>query len=175
MKIIYTSKGQEILVDDEDYEELNAFPWHVVEGYAMRHAKIADSEDKEYKQSMHRQIFGLSYGDPDIVDHWNLNRLDNQRNNLRRCNTSQNAANSGLKSTNTSGFKGVYLYKRVGKYLARIRKNGKRISLGYYDTAEEGYAAYRKAAAEIHGEFFLDASIGIGVVTDDEGSSGDVG
>lgn len=38
---------------------------------------------------------------------------------------------------------GVSLHERYGKYHARCRKNGSRVSLGYFDTKEEASAAYK--------------------------------
>ena len=39
-----------------------------------------------------------------------------------------------LLSTNTSGYRGVSLNKKIGKYIARIYVNGLSISLGYHET-----------------------------------------
>ena len=38
---------------------------------------------------------------------------------------------------------GVYFHKRVGKYVARCWVNGKQEHLGYFNTPEEAFAAYK--------------------------------
>lgn len=47
-----------------------------------------------------------------------------------------------------------YPYGRVTpKWLAQIKSDGKKVYLGYYNTAEEAHKAYKKAAKLYHGEF----------------------
>ena len=50
-----------------------------------------------------------------------------------------------LNSANTSGYNGVYFDKLNNNWRARIRVNGKLISLGSYPTAEEAYRARLEA------------------------------
>jgi hypothetical protein len=90
---------------------------------------------------------------PVDVDHHNTDKADDTWSNLRSATRRQNQYNVGLRSSNTSGYKGVSYSKHNGKYVALIRANGKRHYLGYFDTAEEAHEAYCKAAAELHGEF----------------------
>jgi len=54
----------------------------------------------------------------------------------------QNENNRLLRSTNTSGYRGVSYNKPTNNWTARIQHNGKRISLGYFDTAKQGAIAY---------------------------------
>lgn len=82
-----------------------------------------------------------------------MNALDNRRANLRLATKSQNQMNRRIQRNNTSGFKGVHLFKRTGKFRAYIMVQGKEKHLGYFATAEEAHVAYVKAAVEIHGEF----------------------
>ena len=74
MAEIRLSDGQVALIDDEDFERLNQYPWCVTNGYAMR--KVGG--EAVY---MHREILGA--GPDQECDHANLNRLDNHRTNLR--------------------------------------------------------------------------------------------
>jgi hypothetical protein len=151
LKIIYTNKGDEILVDDEDYEELSKFKWHLMRGHAYRSIKRPDGVWTQL--AMHRQIMGLSIGHEVFVDHRNLNRQDNQRANLRICTRTQNHYNRPAQSTSKSGIKGVRRQAGRNKWEAKIRIDGRQKVLGYFDTAEDARAAYKKAAIEIHGEF----------------------
>ena len=52
-----------------------------------------------------------------------------------------------IQSNNSTGVKGVSFHKASGRYHARIQRNGKVTSLGYFDTIEE--ASITRAAAEI--------------------------
>lgn len=54
---------------------------------------------------------------------------------------------------NQTGVKGVSFHEKLGRYQARIRVNGKRMSLGYFKTAEEAGIAYATAARNYFGEF----------------------
>lgn len=87
------------------------------------------------------------------VDHINGDRLDNRRKNLRLATRSQNEANKGVPARNTSGFKGVSLFKPTGRFSAYIEVNQKKRHLGYYTTAKEAALAYNRAAVDAFGEF----------------------
>jgi hypothetical protein len=88
------------------------------------------------------------------IDHINLNKLDDRIENLRLATNSENNRNTRLKSSNTSGFKGVYWSKEKKKWCARIRiGNNKRMNLGYFLKLEDASNAYNLASKEFHGEF----------------------
>jgi hypothetical protein len=88
-----------------------------------------------------------------LVDHANGNSLDNRICNLRVATDAQSAANTGKKSGNKSGVKGVNWKKQQGKWCARITLDYKRTHLGYFDTLDEAREAYEAAAIKHHGEF----------------------
>lgn len=46
------------------------------------------------------------------------------------------------RSDSKTGFRGVQRHIETGRYQARIRKDGRRVNLGSYDTPEKAYAAY---------------------------------
>jgi hypothetical protein len=52
-------------------------------------------------------------------------------------------------STNTSGIKGVWFYRRHEKWMSGIRVNGKRVHLGYFNSKHEAAEAYAKAEAKL--------------------------
>lgn len=70
------------------------------------------------------------------IDHINHDRLDNRLENLRLVTPSENRHNQTMRTDNTSGLTGVSWYKRRGKWLARLRVNGKGRHLGYFDDLE---------------------------------------
>lgn len=88
-----------------------------------------------------------------------LDRIDNSKgyvkNNLRWvCRTTQ-MINQKIRSTNTSGHKGVNYIKRLKKWRARIWINKKETELGLFNTIEEAIIA-RKKAEEIYYKPLLD-------------------
>lgn len=113
--------------------------------------------NKKYKRVwMHRLIVGKHSGL--IVDHINMDGLDNRRENLRLSTPSENQYNRGVHSHKRSkGNKGVSWVRDrrgVAKYcIARITVNKKRIYLGKFDSEIDANLAYEKAAKEYHGQF----------------------
>jgi len=103
----------------------------------------------------HRLAWFYVYGVwPDQqVDHINGVRDDNSIGNLRLASQSQNSCNGALRSTNTSGYRGVSWSKDKKKWVSRIVKDRKQHVLGYFASKEEAYYAYLKAARELHGEY----------------------
>jgi hypothetical protein len=66
-----------------------------------------------------------------------------------------NNANRRRQRNNTSGFAGVYLEQKSGKWVARVRKDGRTHHLGRFATAQAAHEAYVAAARELFGEFAL--------------------
>lgn len=109
-----------------------------------------------HKYAAHRLAWLYVNGHfPDCeIDHINRNPSDNRIDNLRLASHSENIRNIGMKSNNTSGFKGVTLHKRTGKWRATCRLNGKNHSLGLHSTKEEASAAFIEFNRLHYGEFF---------------------
>jgi hypothetical protein len=151
MRSIFTAKGQEIVVDDEDYATLSANRWMISDsGYAYR--RVWEGK-RQVAIMMHRVILDIARQDPQVVDHINGNNVDNRRSNLRICTRMQNGCDRGAQRNNTTGYKGVTFRKESGKFMAQISSDGKRKYLGLYSTPQEAHAAYCVAALELHGEF----------------------
>ena len=79
------------------------------------------------------------------IDHINHARDDNRLVNLRFVTMSENMRNKSVSSKSTTGVTGVYFYKRLRKYIARIRVNREFIHLGTFETLEEAAAARAEA------------------------------
>lgn len=103
---------------------------------------------------VHRVAWVLMTGEWPMlfIDHKNGIKNDNRWLNLREANHSENAANSKLKSTNKSGFKGVS-QKVNGKWIAQIKKNGKTRHIGTFDNPLDASLAYKAKASSTHKEF----------------------
>jgi hypothetical protein len=87
------------------------------------------------------------------VDHADGDPLNNAWHNLRLATHTQNMANRRISKYNTSGYKGVIWNPRQGYWMAKIRHEGRKLSLGNYATAEAAHAAYVEAAQRLKGEF----------------------
>lgn len=99
----------------------------------------------------HRIAWFLHYGRwPDgFIDHINRDRGDNRIANLRDCSRLENNQNKfGAYKNNSLGAAGVIAQR--GKFRARIRVEGKLISLGYFDTIGAASAAYLDAKKRLH-------------------------
>lgn len=158
MKTIQLTQGQVALVDDEDFERLNAFKWQAYfdpkakSFYAVRKSRV---DGKRTTVRMHRVIVNAQPGD--IVDHINMSTLDNRRENLRICSNAQNCRNVG-KATyvvreQTSGFKGVSWRSDRAKWRVRISVDGNDKTVGHFDDELTAALAYDAAALKLHGEF----------------------
>lgn len=103
---------------------------------------------------LHRLIWAISFGrwPNGVLDHKDGDKKNNKLNNLREATASQNARNVKKHVDNQSGYKGVRLDKRTGKYLARIWLR-KEKHLGVFEDPIAASAAYQKAADEHFGEF----------------------
>lgn len=144
----------EVLVDDENFEELNQFKWGVKKDpynfYAIREIKV---NNKRHGISMHRFIMGLKREDTTVVDHKNHNGLDNRKENLRIVTRLENSQNSTSRKNSSSKFLGVGWHKQHNKWQSRIQVNKKNIHLGYYEKEINAAASYNNAAIIHFGEF----------------------
>ncbi len=85
----------------------------------------------------HRIAWVLHYGEwpKGQIDHIDGNGLNNRLVNLRDVSHAENQRNQKLHSRNKSGYRGVSLDRKTGKWQAHIWANGKRLYLGRFDTA----------------------------------------
>lgn len=95
---------------------------------------------------IHRLAFLYMLGDfpENDVDHINGIRTDNRWVNLRAVDRKGNTHNIGIARNNKSGYPGVDFHNVVGKFQARIRINGERVRLGFFDTKEEAIKEKQK-------------------------------
>ena len=104
--------------------------------------------------NLHKIIYEMHHGDTDsAIDHKNRNKSDNAIDNLRLATKSQNEANTEKRSTNSSGYKGVYWLKNAKKWRAKIDYNKKQIHIGLFVDKHDAAKAYNEKARELHGEY----------------------
>ena len=153
MKTIKLTKDKVAIVDDEDYERVNAFKWQFLaaskngDGYACRDIWIAGGKGKHYSYKLHHFI--MNSDNTCVIDHINRDKLDNRKLNLRFATDAQNNYNVGLKSNNKSGYNGVYYDPKSNKWIAQILHK----YLGGYNTKEDAALEYNKKAKQLFGEF----------------------
>lgn len=87
---------------------------------------------------MHNYILNRNTKDRKIVcDHFNGNKLDNRRKNLRIVTQSVNNHNKRIYRHNTSGFRGVTWSSLHNKWRARIILNSKTHNFGLHEKPED--------------------------------------
>lgn len=153
-EILLSKKGKNsgkyiALVDDEDFERVNAFNWSLLKSnnklYAVRQKQV----DKKIEAiTMHSFIMNRK-----IVDHVDFNGLNNQKHNLRLCTLSENMMNRRPFVGSSSKYKGVYTNTKGDKYYAQITKSHKQMHLGTFTSEIEAAMEYDKMAKELFGEF----------------------
>lgn len=141
------SGGRSALVDTSDVAFLNQFKWFVsVQGYPS--ARV-----NKQTITMHRLLLGengrLS------VDHFNRNKLDNRRANLRWVTCSANNANTDVRRDSASGFKGVRQARKGGLWHAQIRVGGRGKFLGAFTSPEQAAQAFSAAHLAVYGSLPL--------------------
>jgi len=92
----------------------------------------------------HRLIWRMYTGeDPGEleIDHVDGDRANNRISNLRPATRTQNARNRVKPHTNWTGFLGVRFEPDRKKFRAQGKRNGRRVHIGYFLTAEEAAVA----------------------------------
>lgn len=164
---IQLTKGQNTLVDEQDWLELNRHSWNATwdpcgqRFYAQRTIngpwiRGIGRQVGNRTVRINREIKAVSDGELPKhakVDHKNMDSLDNRRENLRVATQIENKRNGSLQRNSSSGFKGVHWHKRDKKWMASIRINRKLKHLGQFCSPEEAAKAYNVAAIDAFGEF----------------------
>lgn len=137
-----TGENYDVLIDYIDYEKVKLGQWFVINPrknsehkdiYNIVWSKVENNIKCNYY--IHQYILNTKNKSL-TVDHINMDRLDNRRNNLRIVTNSVNSLNKPMK--------GYRLDSATGKYLSRITYNGKMYNIGRYNTPEEAEEIFLK-------------------------------
>lgn len=161
---VMLNRSRFTLLDEEDLEIVGPYFWRATRANKkkrlyVRGYKIGESKSKQVR--MHRMVMNAPTGV--VVDHRNLNTMDNRKHNLRFCSSGQNSHNAVGKhmAGRTSKFKGVSDRSKshgpnIKKpWYAEGRANGVRTGLGCFTTEIEAARAYNEWAKVAHGDFAL--------------------
>lgn len=135
------------IIDKTDYKLVSQYNWFAIKvknrWYAIRNVS------RGKMQYMHQFLIGTEKGE--MVDHEDLDGLNNRRSNLRKCTFAQNNANRKARIDAPFGLKGVR--QRGKRFQAYITFNKKQFHFGMHSTAEEAALAYDFAARMCFSEF----------------------
>lgn len=122
----YTSNGEEFYFDLDDYYKIKDYCWFKNnKGYIVTNLYV---DGKQKSLLMHDLIMNCPSNM--LVDHKNGSNTvnDNRKSNLRIGTQCDNMKNRKINSNNKSGYKGVILHKKSGKWMGYITNNKKRFS-----------------------------------------------
>lgn len=128
--------------DLEDYDKIKNYYW-----YSNHDGYMCSSENKK-EIIMHRLI--IDENDPEMqVDHFNRNKKDNRKENLKSVTPQHNNWNRGMNQNNKSGVTGVRWNKEAQKWVAYIMCK----HLGTFNSFEDAVEARKRAEQKYFGEY----------------------
>lgn len=83
------------------------------------------------------------------VNHIDYDKTNNHLSNLEWCTSRENSIHRGNKINKASKFTGLYFGKNQKRWYARIKINGRTVSLGGFEKEEDAAQAYLNKLSEI--------------------------
>ncbi len=145
------TRGLWAVIDTEDVGLVRPYAWQACPTPTGRPLAMAKRvvNGVAVNVAMHRLI--IDAPPHREVDHWDGDKLNNCKANLRVVTNRQNQMNRRVSRANANGFKGV-THDR-GKWNAKISDEGRRVHIGRYATADEAAMAYDTAARRLFGVY----------------------
>lgn len=140
-------------IDEDDLPIVVGIRWFAYQTHGNWYARSNPRKPSGLSGLVHMHRLIANAPDKSFVDHEDGNGLNNRRSNLRIATNQQNTWNGRLRSTNTSGYRGVTYKKASQKWAAQISVEGKRVYLGLFNTPEEAALAFDRAARIHYGEW----------------------
>lgn len=145
--VVPLTQGRYAYISPEDYTLIKPYTWRLLK---TKHGEYAQSGNGIL---MHRLIMKPS---ADLeIDHINRDGLDNRRENLRLCTSSQNKHNTKVRKDSSTGYRGIYYNTKYNKYYVQIKPpNAKRIFVGAFSNLSEAIKRYEEVAITIFEDFY---------------------
>ena len=143
------SRGMFMQVSEQDLALAKSRRWHANPTYKGFLRYYAAGSINGITTYFHRLVLNAAHGE--YVDHINSDSLDNRRENLRLCTSSQNVAHRLNGRPNSTGYRGVHVCR--GKWVAAIKAKGIKHRAGTFQTALDAAIAYDHLALHHFGEF----------------------
>ena len=135
VKSIFLQDGEEIFVDDEDYERVSQYMW--CKGYVSNYRKVLTSTGDK--------VISLQT----FIEKGSFQQIKNNDFTRKNLTTKGNRQRwSKAKPNSSSKYKGVIWDKTQGKWRANINLNGESKFLGRYLNEDEAAKAYNQAVLE---------------------------
>lgn len=160
MKYIQLTQGQQTMVDDDLYEWLNQWKWYYRKrmdkrkgGDAVRTLHGYDENGRNKARTVYMAAMILPVPDGFVIDHADVNSLNNQRSNLRKATNRKNLLNSKVRQNNKVGIKGVYWHEAKQRYVVQLSIEGKKKWIGDFKELANAAEASELAIKKYHGDF----------------------
>lgn len=127
--IIYKGEVYPCKIDLQDFELINSYNyrWKYSDGYA----KITTTVNGKWINiDMHQLIYGPVKTPGNVIDHIDLDKMNNKRSNLQELPRGKNAAKQKPRADSKSGMVGVHRHRNKWKVLIKV--NGTNIWGGDY-------------------------------------------
>lgn len=135
------------MIDDEHAIELSQYTYRLTSnGHAMRSNKTHNV----YLTQDIARLMNWVVPAGMCIDHIDRDKLNNQSSNLRIATKSEDMANVGPWSHNTSGYHGVCRCSNSHKWRAFIKVAGKQIRFGRFDDPRDAAQAVNDAYARFY-------------------------
>jgi len=149
MQEIQLTQDKVALVDDDVFEQLNQFNWHLVssssKGLYYASTELLQQDKSIYTCFMHWAVVGFKPPKGYVINHMDYNGLNNQGNNLRLVTHRQNTQHK--RKEYSSKYPGVSWHKLTKKWIAHIKIDSKVKHLGSFDIEEEAFEKYKWACS----------------------------
>ena len=146
--------GLKVKIDEEDADRINEHTWRVIKKPSGRLKVVTNIQTEKGSRQVSLGQFLMNPPPGKMVYPRRFQQgLDYRKENLVVCTMQERQLYlPKTRKAVSSKYRGVYFLKSKEKWRAAIKVNGKKISIGLYDTEEDAALAYNKAARQHFGD-----------------------